>query len=159
MEIGAPSSAVYLPPQLTQPAEPRVARYVTREISGTQDNAATINQGRKGPGNQSAALPSNAGILDATQANKTPENRAADNARAVRESQPADQTGEARRGQQQEVDIAAAGSIKLDVEDGDRVLKVFDSKDVLIYQLPPKGALMLIKAQEHAQQSQVQTSA
>jgi hypothetical protein len=47
----------------------------------------------------------------------------------------------------------------LDVEDGNRVLQVYDSKDVLIYQLPPKGALMLIKAQENAQQSQVQTSA
>jgi len=61
--------------------------------------------------------------------------------------------------QKQEIPISTGGSIKLEVEDGDSVLKVFDSKDVLIYQLPPKGELMLIKAQEIAQKSQVQTSA
>jgi hypothetical protein len=58
-----------------------------------------------------------------------------------------------------EISTVGLQSIKLDVEDGNRVLQVYDSKDILIYQLPPKGALMLIKAQENAQQSQVQTSA
>lgn len=43
------------------------------------------------------------------------------------------------------------GGFKLDVEEGKRVLKVFDSKDILIYQLPPKGALRLIASQDSEQ--------
>lgn len=41
-----------------------------------------------------------------------------------------------------------SGSVTLEVEAGKRVLKVFDSKDTLIYQLPPKGALLLINSQD-----------
>ncbi len=146
MEIGATSSFVYQPPQI---AEPRVARNVTREISGAQESAAAINKDRKEVGKQSEGLPSNhADSLKTTES-----------ARNERENQQAAQASEARRAQQQEIPVAAGGSIKFDVEDGNRVLKVFDSKDVLIYQLPPKGALMLIKAQENADKSQVQTSA
>ena len=151
MEIGATSSSTYLPLQF---AENRVAKPVVRETSGAQENSVTTNKNkdRNNVGNQYSALPSDT----ATPASLTSENRVTDATRAERERQ---QTEEARRPQRQEVPVASGGSIKLDVEDGSRVLKVFDSKDVLIYQLPPKGALMLIKAQENAQQSQVQTSA
>lgn len=155
MEIGATSSSTYLPLQF---AENRVAKPVVRETSGGQENVVATNKdkGRNNVGNQHSALPSDTGTAKTTPASLTSENRVTDATRAERERQ---QTEEARRPQRQEVPVASGGSIKLDVEDGSRVLKVFDSKDVLIYQLPPKGALMLIKAQENAQQSQVQTSA
>jgi len=156
MEIGATSSIVYQPPQL---AEPRVARNVTREISGAQESAAAINKDRKEVGKLNPGLPSNADSLNATETGKTPEQQISKNARSELKNQAAAQASEARRAQQQEIPVAAGGSIKFDVEDGNRVLKVFDSKDILIYQLPPKGALMLIKAQENADKSHVQTSA
>lgn len=41
--------------------------------------------------------------------------------------------------------------------EGIRVMEVYDSKDVLIYQVPPKGALRLIQNQQS--DSQVETSA
>jgi hypothetical protein len=43
-----------------------------------------------------------------------------------------------------------AGRIQFDMEEGSRVMKVLDSKDVLIYQVPSKGELTLIKAEEAA---------
>lgn len=156
MEISATSFSVYPPPQLV---EARVARNVTREISGTQENAAAITKDRKEDGKQNPGLPNNADNLQATKTSKAVEKLVTENARSEWENQQAAQANEARRAQQQDLVIATGGSIKLDVEEGNRVLKVFDSKDVLIYQLPPKGALMLIKAQENAEKSQVQTSA
>lgn len=141
MEIGATSPPSYLP---TQPVEPRAVRPVAREIAS--DGGATVSKGRKDDGKQQSGLPSGAGSLKPAETRKT------------LESQQAAPSGEAQR-VQQEVVIATGGGIKLDVEDGHRVLKVFDSKDVLIYQLPPKGALTLIKAEESAQRSQVETSA
>lgn len=43
-----------------------------------------------------------------------------------------------------------AGTIQFESEEGSRVMKVLDSKDVLIYQVPSKGELALIKAEEAA---------
>lgn len=43
---------------------------------------------------------------------------------------------------------ASGGSIEFDHDEGTRVMKVLDSKDVLIYQVPPKGELTLIRAAE-----------
>lgn len=40
------------------------------------------------------------------------------------------------------------GSIEFEHDEGTRVMKVLDSKDVLIYQVPPKGELTLIRASE-----------
>lgn len=144
MEIGATSSLSYLPSQF---AENRAAKPVVRELTGAQGNAVATDRDRKEVGNQSPALTSSGGAATSS---------VSDNRVAEREKQQVEET---RRTQRQETPIATGGSIKLDVEEGSRVLKVFDSKDVLIYQLPPKGALMLIKAQENARQSQVQTSA
>lgn len=42
----------------------------------------------------------------------------------------------------------AGGSIQFEHDEGTRVMKVLDSKDVLIYQVPPKGELTLIRAAE-----------
>ena len=66
----------------------------------------------------------------------------ADRREALRASQ------EARR--EQTLQAASGGSIQFEHEDGTRIMKVMDSKDVLIYQVPPKGELMLIRAEEAA---------
>lgn len=153
MEIGAISSSGYLPPQFS---ENRGVRPVARETSSAQESTVAAGKDRKDIANQNSALPSNTDTIKTRLTSPASENQVADTARTEREKPQAEET---RLAQEQEVLVASGGSIKLDVEDGNRVLKVFDSKDVLIYQLPPKGALMLIKAQESAQQSQVQTSA
>lgn len=46
--------------------------------------------------------------------------------------------------------VTTGGSIEFEQDEGTRVMKVLDSKDVLIYQVPPKGQLTLIKAEEAA---------
>lgn len=46
--------------------------------------------------------------------------------------------------------IQAGGSIQLDLEEGTPVMKVLDSKDILIYQVPSKGELAVVKAEEAA---------
>lgn len=155
MEVGAATSSSYLPSQF---AEQRQAKGLVREILGARESTTRIGGERPEGNNPRARV---GGLADDTRASQTtrpaetPEPR---NLRNETENRPASATAEAQR-PQQAATSQAGGSIKLDVEDGDRVLKVFDSKDVLIYQLPPKGALMLIKAQEQEQQSQVKTSA
>jgi hypothetical protein len=155
MEVGASTTSSYLPSQFM---EQRQAKGLVREILGTRENTTRIG-GERPEGNNPRALAGGfadaAGASQASQPSETPKPR---NLRNETENRPASATTEAQR-PQQAAPSQAGGSIKLDVEDGDRVLKVFDSKDVLIYQLPPKGALMLIKAQEQEQQSQVKTSA
>lgn len=51
----------------------------------------------------------------------------------------------------QEGQTKIAGRIQFEVVDDAKVMKVLDSKDVLIYQVPSKGQLTLIKAQEIAE--------
>lgn len=46
--------------------------------------------------------------------------------------------------------VTTGGSIEFEQNEGTRVMKVLDSKEVLIYQVPPKGQLTLIKAEEAA---------
>lgn len=123
-----------------------MARPVTRGLSGAQEGAVTINKDGKDNANPQPALTVNTDSRKASENSKTSE------------SSQAAQAKEAQRARQ-EIPLEAGGRIKFDVEEGNRVLKVLDSKDVLIYQVPPKGALMLIEAQESNQQSQVQTSA
>ncbi len=154
MEISAPISSTYLPPQIS---ESRVARRDIREVATTRENAA-------GPNNDRAAQPSfsprpHAENLNSSQSVAENQARVAGNTAIERENRASISSQDTQRLQEQQAAAPAGGKIKLDVEDGNRVLQVYDSKDILIYQLPPKGALMLIKAQENAQQSQVQTSA
>jgi uncharacterized FlaG/YvyC family protein len=156
MEIGASPSATYLPPQIN---ESRVARKEIREIPATRESAA--GQQNK---EDRTVLPSTYSLVESENQN-TRQTAAASQARveantaSERENQTEIRSADTERLQAQQATASAGGKIKLDVEDGNRVLQVYDSKDILIYQLPPKGALMLIKAQENAQQSQVQTSA
>ena len=155
MEISAPISSAYLPPQIS---ESRVARRDIREVATTRENAA-------GPNNDDrAAQPSfsprtHTENQNSSQSAAENQARVAGNTAIERENRASISRQDTQSLQEQQAAAPAGGKIKLDVEDGNRVLQVYDSKDVLIYQLPPKGALMLIKAQEHAQHSQVQTSA
>lgn len=157
MEIGAATSSAYLPAQLS---EPRVVRRISPDASGAQERPArSTSKDRVDNSTQQPAFTNGT----ETQSSRQPQNIAASQAaealRSERQNASDTKLDEARQLERPQVAIDPGGSIKMDVEDGDRVLRVFDSKDVLIYQLPPKGALMLIKAQENAQQSQVQTSA
>ncbi len=60
---------------------------------------------------------------------------------------------EALRAAREAAKVAAArlhngGSIEFEQQEGARVMRVLDSKDVLIYQVPPKGQLMLVRAED-----------
>lgn len=59
----------------------------------------------------------------------------------------------------QSIQTATLDSIQIGIEDGKRVMKVRDTKEYQIYQVPAKGELMLIQADERAAARQVQTSA
>jgi hypothetical protein len=63
----------------------------------------------------------------------------AENLRAAQEAQ-----------REQDNQTKAGGSIQLDLEEGAHVMKVLDSKDILIYQVPSKGELAVVKAEEAA---------
>jgi hypothetical protein len=141
MEIGATTSSAYLPPQFAPIAEPRGRGSVAHERSSAQNATAALSNTNKDFGRQNPVSPSSADAQNATQ------------------NSSASQVNESSNAQKKEVPAVATGSIKLEIQDGHHVLKVYDSKDVLIYQLPPKGELTLIKEQESAQQSQVKTSA
>jgi len=156
MEIGATFPSSYLPPQH---AEPRAARTLAREGSVQQDAASTLSRDRKETVDQKNPLVAVQERSSAAEANRLTEPQVSRNAKSERDRPATSPADEAQVTRQSAEVTSSGGSIKMDVEDGNRVLQVYDSKDVLIYQLPPKGALMLIKAQEHAQQSQVQTSA
>jgi len=128
-----------------------------REIPTTRESAASLNKDDRTA--QSSYPRTESENLNTRQTAATNQVRVTGNAANERENRAEIRSADTQRLQAQQAAAPAGGKIKLDVEDGNRVLQVYDSKDVLIYQLPPKGALMLIKAQENAQQSQVQTSA
>lgn len=54
---------------------------------------------------------------------------------------------------------ASVGRIRFELEEGTRIAKFFDTKDVLIYQVPPEGRVYLIRVQEQSGQDQIETSA
>lgn len=54
---------------------------------------------------------------------------------------------------------SSVGRIRFELDDGTRVAKFFDTKDVLIYQVPPEGNLYLVRVQETDGQDQIETSA
>ncbi len=153
MEIGATSSSVYLPPVF---AEPRVPRDAVQKVSVAPSSAIPVSGDRKEVVKELATTQT--GLPENVVTDLASQTRLAVDVRNQRDSVQAERAAD-NVVPQKDVALASGGGIKLDVEDGHRVLKVFDSKDVLIYQLPPKGALMLITAQEQAQQSQVRTSA
>ncbi len=155
MEISAPIPSAYLPPQIS---ESRVVRREVREVVNSRESPVGATRDDR------ASQPYSSPRTDSENQNSRPiaatdPDRVSGNTASERDNRATISSTEAQRLQEQQTAAHTGGKIKLDVEDGNRVLQVYDSKDVLIYQLPPKGALMLIKTQEHAQQSQVQTSA
>ncbi len=149
MEISAiNSTSGYLLPAF---AEPRVPREAAQKVSVARESVVSINNDRKDLPEQRTAAPRQKDSVRVDQA------QAAEDVRVESEASRADRAAIAAS--ERDAALATSGGVKMDVEDGHRVLKVFDSKDILIYQLPPKGALMLISAQEQSQQSQVRTSA
>lgn len=54
---------------------------------------------------------------------------------------------------------SSVGRIRFELDDGTRIAKFFDTKDVLIYQVPPEGHLYLVRIQETDGQDQIETSA
>ncbi|OYY94058.1 MAG: hypothetical protein B7Y41_08990 [Hydrogenophilales bacterium 28-61-23] len=133
---------------------------MVRETSASLDSTSPpISPDIKKNAEQRAFLPIASNSLNTSQTKQLPEDQAPTPARSENENKTANQIDDAQRAKQKDALIAADGGIKLDVENGHRVLKVFDSKDVLIYQLPPKGVLQLIESQENSPKPQVQTSA
>lgn len=62
----------------------------------------------------------------------------------------------------QKTDASASSSnphVQFKISEGTRVMEVYDSKNILIYQVPPKGLLTLIHNQEHQPDPQIETSA
>lgn len=138
-----------------------------REAAAPQDSAGTANKTRNNEINrqQSASVSGDALTRDAmrlvdskavnetqvTQSART--ERLSAQARAVAETEATPKTGTGA------APASKSGNVEFDMENGQRVTKVFDNKNILIYQIPGKGTLQLIEAQESAQQRQVQTVA
>jgi len=64
---------------------------------------------------------------------------------------------EAREAREALVQATAGGGFQFEMEGKIRVMKVLDSKDVLIYQVPPKGKLEIIQSQDQTPPPQVST--
>lgn len=75
-------------------------------------------------------------------------------AKAVNETELA---REAREERERLANATAGGSFQFEMEGKTRVMKVLDSRDVLIYQVPPQGVLELIEARDREPPPQVRT--
>lgn len=75
----------------------------------------------------------------------------------TRASQDDNATREAREAREALVQATAGGGFRFEMEGRVRVMKVLDSKDVLIYQVPPKGKLEIIESQDQAAPPRVST--
>ncbi|MDD5388252.1 MAG: hypothetical protein PHD37_02830 [Gallionellaceae bacterium] len=133
MAIGALSASPaisYFPGATALDGAADRVRQTPRESSGTHRGQA---------GTQSTAT-------DSTR------NSAAETARkAVRENLDVEKT--------QASTLNSNPRVQFKDSEGTRVMEVYDSKNVLIYQVPPKGLLTLIHSQEHRPNPQVETSA
>ena len=129
MEIGALSSAL-------------ATGYVPRATS-----AETVDRARQ-PARDPAEVP-----------------RARERASSNASETTANNATEARRKEARELQPEKASTpvpsprVQFKDAEGTRVMEVYDSKNILIYQVPPKGALTLIHSQESNVNFQVETSA
>lgn len=114
-------------------AAPRVAEGVRERTSRTVRDPAETPEG------QAAARNSAADSTSQAEAAR----------KEVRETREAQQA--------HAVAVSSSPRIQFKDSEGTRVMEVYDSKNILIYQVPPKGLLMLIHSQEH--EPQVETSA
>jgi len=133
MAIGAlPSSPAisYFPGATAVDGGAERVRQVSREAVGT-------NRGQAGTQNAAA---------------DSAKNTAAETARkAARESLEVQKTSASATG--------SSPRVQFKDSEGTRVMEVYDSKSILIYQVPPKGLLTLIQSQESQPNPQVETSA
>ena len=132
MEISALATVQPLPPRgegVRAPAPTQAPADVTSVASNPQQL-------------QTTASPSGA---NAQEANQPVEQKNAQGARATQKAGTDAQP--------------ALGRIRFEVQDGTRIAKFFDTKDVLIYQVPPEGKIYLVKVQAVAHKDQVETSA
>lgn len=53
----------------------------------------------------------------------------------------------------------ALGPVRFEVEEGTRIAKFFDTREILIYQVPPEGQLYVVKLREAASPEGVETEA
>jgi hypothetical protein len=99
-------------------------------------------------------------LRDAPQsfANPNPLSQAVNATAAARRANK-DVQNEEKQAAQSTPERASVGRIRFEMEDGTRIAKFFDTKDVLIYQVPPEGRLFLVKTEEASGQDQVATSA
>lgn len=100
-------------------------------------------------------------LRDAPQqfANDNPLASAVNNSAAARRANREAQSEERQAASRNALETATVGRIRFELEDGTRVAKFFDTKDVLIYQVPPEGRIFLVKTEEASGQDQVETSA
>lgn len=101
-----------------------------------------------------AVRPSGGGFAQRLAARAQPESEA--QKQAASSGKPEDKASNQSRS---EVETVSLGRIRFEMEDGTRVAKFFDTKDVLIYQVPPEGSIYLVRLREQAVQNQVETRA
>ncbi len=132
MDIGALSST------LAASYTPRVAQAETvdRQRQVARDNAEVTRRQERTVNSPTEAAAKNAAEARAREARDTRETLSA------------------------KVPVAVADPrVQFKDSEGTRVMEVYDSKNILIYQVPPKGALTLIHNQENKADTQVETSA
>ena len=123
-------------------------QFLPQTGEGTRASAPTQNP----PGNTATASD--------PQQLQTAASRSGASPQEAKQSTERKNAGEARRSQSAGTDAKPAlGRIRFEMQDGTRIAKFFDTKDVLIYQVPPEGKIYLIKVQEAAHKDQVETSA
>jgi hypothetical protein len=133
MEIGALSSSPatrYFPSAAATDGAAEPVKQISR-------NAAVTSRGQSEVQTASAEATRNANV-------ETPR-------KEVRESREAQKANASASG--------ASPRIQFKDSEGTRVMEVYDSKDILIYQVPSKGLLSLIHSQENQPDPQVETSA
>jgi len=135
MEIGALSAspATRYSPRAAAPdgAAEEQSRQVSRDAAGTYRGQAETQ---------------NTAAADATRNTNVETAR-----KEVRESRDAQRANASSSG--------ATPRIHFKDSEGTRVMEVYDSKDILIYQVPTKGLLALIHSQENQPDPQIETSA
>ena len=135
MEVGALSSSPairYAPRAAAADGAAEQLRQVSRDAAGTARGQAEAQ---------------NTAAADATR-NTTNVETARKEVRESREAQRANASSS-----------GATPRIHFKDSEGPRVMEVYDSKDVLIYQVPTKGLLALIHSQENQPDPQIETSA
>ena len=134
MEIGALSASPatrYSPRAAAPDGAVEQSRQVSRDAAGTTRGQAEAQ---------------NTAAADATRNTNVETAR-----KEVRESRDAQRANAPSSG--------ATPRIHFKDSEGTRVMELYDSKDVLIYQVPTKGLLALIHSQENQPDPQVETSA